>query len=153
MSSKQSITTFYKNQLRGKNISLSASENLTVHFLQENSRLNRPFPTKGIRDDEYHGNIILLVNRKCASACEDLVADIKQLNHVSLIGTHTGGFFNYNDVGFLVLPNSKIQVNTTTSTNIGKQAIKDGVGFAPDFYDIENTDLIKKAIFFLRKKD
>jgi hypothetical protein len=66
---------------------------------------------------------------------------------------HDFFLINYNDVGFLVLPNSKIQVNTTTSTNIGKQAIKDGVGFAPDFYDIENIDLINKAIFILRNKD
>ncbi len=147
----ENLLKHYSKRLKNKNLSLFSPENKKVHFLHEQPNQQvLPFPKNGTRLHGYQGTIALLVNRECASACEDFVADMKKLNHVFLIGTHTGGFFNYNDVGFLVLPNSKIQVNTTTSTNIGIQEIKDGIGFAPDFYDTTGTNLIEKAVSFLR---
>lgn len=141
----------YEQRLIGQYHLLSIQNNKPVQFLKESSASSiLPWPTHGMRKTPYHGKITLLVNRACASSCEDLVSDLKKLKNTTLVGTHTGGFFNYNDVGTLVLPESKIQIHTTTSTNIGPQEISDGIGFAPDFYDIDDHQL-ERIIHYLRK--
>ncbi len=137
----------YEQRPIGQHHLLSLQNNKPVQFLKESSASSTlPWPTHGMRKTPYHGKIVLLVNRACASSCEDLVSDLKKLKNTTLIGTHTGGFY----VGTLVLPESKIQIHTTTSTNIGPQEILDSIGFAPDFYDIDNHQL-DRVIYCLRK--
>ena len=58
--------------------------------------------------------IYLLIDRGCASSCEDIVDHFEGYPKSILVGQNTGGFIHFGNVGYLVLPHSKLMIQMAT---------------------------------------
>jgi C-terminal processing protease CtpA/Prc len=84
---------------------------------------------RGAAAKTYAGNLVVLVDRKCAGSCESFVAMLKQLPHAIIVGENTAGLgasYSYR------LPRSGIWMRASV------EAI-DAAGIQPDFF-IDGTD-------------
>jgi hypothetical protein len=97
--------------------------------------------------------VSLLVDRGCASTCEQFVLDARQSRKVTVIGTeNTGGFLDYGNVRRVSLPSGRrvFQVPTARSRRLPETPL-DLVGIAPKVRIPEGeADAVEFARRYLR---
>ncbi|HEX5723879.1 MAG TPA: S41 family peptidase [Longimicrobiaceae bacterium] len=79
-------------------------------------------------------SVAILVDRLCASTCEQFVLDAGQSSKVTVFGTaNTGGFLDYGNVRTIRLPSGErtLRVPTTRSGRLPEQPL-DATGIAPE---------------------
>ena len=69
------------------------------------TRTNSPFT----------GHLQVLIDAKCASACEGTVKSFANIKNSETVGENTAGEFQFGDTGILYLPHSKITVTIPTA--------------------------------------
>lgn len=79
--------------------------------------------------------VAILIDRGCASSCEESVLDARQSFNVKLIGQHTFGSLDYSNLRPHDLPSEarRIWYATTRSTSIPGLTV-DVAGVPPDIY-------------------
>ncbi len=95
----------------------------------------------------YGKPIRILFDGNCASSCESTSYAFKVLPEVKTVGQNTAGFIHFGNIGFIVLPTSKIEVQIPTQYN----EFYDGrfierVGLKPDLYVPDNNDAMDFAL-------
>ena len=103
----------------------------------------------GFRLLAYRNPIVLLVDKGCASACEDMISVLRDMGNVKLVGTHSMGAYAFGNVGLSVLPNTRIRFNGGWRQFEDQYNPVEGLGFAPDFY-IPQQDMLPAALEYLR---
>ncbi|MBW9146468.1 hypothetical protein KTC92_05805 [Clostridium sp. CM027] len=105
-------------------------------------------------DDSTHINnekiIFVLMDKNTASAGESFVKALKSCSNTFFIGTNTSGMSNIGDVGYYVLPNSKIDIffgNTLFVDN--DLEWRDGLGVLPDFW-VNSKDEEYRLLKFIK---
>jgi hypothetical protein len=81
----------------------------------------------------YAKPIYILMDGKCASSCESTIDSFEYHPHVKKVGENTGGYIHFGDIGYFLLPNSKIEVQCPTKYNhYGDGRFIEVVGISPD---------------------
>ncbi len=65
-----------------------------------------PMELLGAAENDYKGQILVLVDRHTASSAENIVLALKHLENTWVIGEPTGGFIEAGELGFALLPRS-----------------------------------------------
>jgi C-terminal processing protease CtpA/Prc len=87
--------------------------------------------------------VAVLVDRKCASSCEDFVLTAKQSTKVTIIGSeNTAGVHDYGNLRKVYLPGWR-QMMVPTTRERGPRM--DFVGITPDVVLPQNSDAITSA--------
>ncbi len=80
----------------------------------------------------YNKPILILTDRDCASSCESIVEAFEGHPHAITIGTNTGGFCHFGNMGFVVLPSSKINIQMATDYWVYKDGrFVENIGYPP----------------------
>ncbi len=96
-------------------------------------------------------SVAVLVDRKCASSCEDFILAARQSSKVVIIGSeNTEGVHDYGDIRKVYLPGWR-QMRVPTTRMRGPRI--DFVGIKPDVLLPSNTDLVASAALYLKAKD
>jgi len=111
------------------------------------SRRMREWPRHELEDQgsaprPYRGALILLVDRKCASACESFIRYARQLPRTWLLGENTAGVGRIGEVKPYRLPHSGLwlQAGTKLFGDTGRaRGAAEGTGYLPDLW-IDGTD-------------
>lgn len=95
----------------------------------------------------YTKPIILLIDGGCASSCESIVEALEGHPTAESIGTNTGGFVHFGNMGIVILPASKIILQMATDF----WSFKDGrfienSGFSPKIQLQNGQDGMKEAL-------
>jgi C-terminal processing protease CtpA/Prc len=99
----------------------------------------------GTRTLPFKNPIVILADRKCASQCEFFVSAMRHHPMVTVIGLPTAGLLQFASNVKFYLPNSAVQmVSSTKFTEFLPAALK-GEGIKPS-YMIANSDWIKTAL-------
>ena len=95
-----------------------------------------------------------MVDTACASACDEIIHQLQPLESVYVIGTHSKGALHFGNVGSLVLPHSKIIVNSGWSILKPQNDAPEGLGYSPDIYVYEDDGLeaAKKLLSILNPR-
>lgn len=106
------------------------------------------FKSKPYRKDiAFHKPIYLLIDRACASSCEDIVSYFKGHPLAKTVGTNTGGYVQFGNIGTLALKNSGILIQLATDFwefHDGKR--REFIGFTPDIKVEEGKDALEAAL-------
>lgn len=89
------------------------------------------------RADRYAGKIIALTNRRCASACEGILAMLKNHSDTIAVGQNTSGTSRTKGPDFITLPNTRIVIGygkTVVPYFSPKNGFIEGRGFLPDVW-------------------
>jgi carboxyl-terminal processing protease len=79
-----------------------------------------------------HQPLVVLTNRRCASACEELAGAVKDLGIGKLVGTRTAGAIAGVASGYFLNDGSTLGI--TMQFGLGAKGEKlDGIGVAPDY--------------------
>lgn len=82
--------------------------------------------------NSYKGKLFVLIDAGCASACEGAVKFFESIPGVTTIGENTGGYFQFGNLGIVVLPHSNLNVQIPTSYfQMRDQSNIEKVGIAP----------------------
>lgn len=100
----------------------------------------------------YKGNIYVLIDRLCGSACEVAVEFMEGLPNVTLVGENTSGTVEYGPTIGLTLPESGIEIYLAR----GHLQYKDGrrpekIGYAPNMRVNAGEDALQTAIYEISK--
>ncbi len=92
-------------------------------------------------------DLLVLVDRACASACETTLQVLENIPGRVLVGENTYGAVEFGDVGRLLLPHSRIVVSLATMNvkfRDGRRVEKSG--YAPDLTVPEGADALEAAL-------
>jgi hypothetical protein len=93
--------------------------------------------------------IVLLMDRGCASTCENLILMAMQSHKVTTMGQNSGGYKGYGNVFPVRTPwGYQLNMSTTRYEELSKYEF---VGIAPQVYIQDNEDWIKRAIEILEE--
>ena len=81
------------------------------------------------------------MDAKCGSSCESTIDGFESHPYAKTVGENTAGYIHFGNIGYIVLPNSKIEVQTPTHFN----HYRDGrfleiVGLTPDIHVPKGED-------------
>lgn len=105
----------------------------------------KPFPQK----------IVILINRWCGSATEELLLTARQSSKVILAGENTVGNLDYSNIvtiPFSCYPYTLVYA-TTRSRRLDIHQGIDNIGIAPKYRLAEGTDWIKEALKIVEQQD
>lgn len=89
--------------------------------------------SKETSEKPYEGQIFVLTDRYCVSSCETAVKAFKKSQRVRTVGTSTGGFFHFGNLGYIELPHSRILIEMGTSYfELDDGSFIEKVGIKPD---------------------
>lgn len=107
---------------------------------------------KGLRSTPRSKPVVLLFDKQCASACEDVLDRLRTHPRVIFVGTPSYGAGHLSNPGIYLLPNSKIVVRLGFHRTIYPSDIEtqEMMGHLPDFiaYDSNPADLLKSVLNF-----
>lgn len=96
---------------------------------------------------QYPDKIVLLMDRGCASTCENLILMANQSSEVITLGQNSGGYKGYGNVFPVKTPMGyQLSMSTTRYEDSSKYEF---VGIEPQVYIQDDEDWIKKAIELL----
>lgn len=97
-------------------------------------------------------NIVVLVDKKTASAAEFLVHYLRKLENVTVIGTLTNGCVLTGNCNMAILPNSNIKIHIGHKIYMNKELNNiDGFGLIPDLW-VKPDQSLDRAIKYLNNK-
>jgi hypothetical protein len=99
----------------------------------------------------YPKNVVILINRGCASSCEAFVYNASQSSKVVTLGGNTGGFMGYGNTMPLKTPCYNYSFETTT-TRYKKLYKYEFTGISPTVELQKGEDWIQKALAFLERR-
>lgn len=80
----------------------------------------------------FTGPVYVLIDAECISSCEAILDFLELHPHVKAVGENTGGAIHFGNVGFLVLPRSKVLVKMASEyAKYRDGRFLEGVGHAP----------------------
>ncbi len=89
----------------------------------------------------------ILQDRECASSCESSVDFFEYIKGVIKVGENTAGYVHFGNLGFVLLPESTIQVNIPSTFNSYRDGrFIEGVGIKPDIKVEKGSDAYNKAL-------
>ncbi|MCA9308527.1 hypothetical protein KC980_03370 [candidate division WWE3 bacterium] len=95
----------------------------------------------------FEGRILILQNSKTMSAAENMIDHFEYLPNVLKIGTKTYGCVQSGNIGFLILPKSKIAIQMATQfTTYKDNRISEGIGVEPDIALENGIDAYRYAL-------
>lgn len=97
--------------------------------------------------------IYALIDAGCMSACESMLEAIEKHPRVITVGENTAGSVHYGNMGFVILPNSRVLVQMATifaKFSDGRYIEK--IGYAPKIKITPGTDALRKALEKLNEK-
>jgi Peptidase family S41 len=94
--------------------------------------------------------LVVLMDSYTASAGEDFIKYLRQMNQVIFIGTNTAGLLIAGNVGACQLPYSKLPVSFGTSLSPEPDlSNRDGMGYFPDIW-ITSNDTLNSVVKFVK---
>lgn len=100
---------------------------------------------------KYPSHVIILINRYCASSCEEFVLAAKQSKNVTLMGENTMGVLDYANIHTLALPCQGWELQYATSrTNRLPDFPIDNIGIEPNIKITEEKNWVEFALEYLR---
>lgn len=101
----------------------------------------------GRQTKAYQGQIYILADADCGSSGETTLDALRSHPKAKFVGENTAGFLHYGNVGKIVLPNSKVQIQMGTQfIRYRDNQIFERVGFAPDLAVPPGNDALVWAI-------
>jgi C-terminal processing protease CtpA/Prc len=98
-------------------------------------------------------NVIILMNRGCASSCEEFVLAARQSKKVTLMGENTMGVLDYANVHHLALPCESWGLQYATSrTNRLPDFPIDNIGIEPNVRIPEEKNWVEFAVEYLKTR-
>ena len=100
-------------------------------------------------------NVVILINKGCASSTEQFLLEAIQSKKVTLMGQNTSGSLDYSNLresNFCEMPYT-LYTPTTRSRRIDIGEGIDGIGIKPTIYLTEQQDWIQEALKFLNNKN
>jgi hypothetical protein len=95
----------------------------------------------------YKGKVYLLIDAECASSCEGTVKFFENVPNATTVGENTGGFFQFGNVGILVLPNSRLTIQMPTAYfRLRDGSTVEKVGVSPKFRPKAGQDALQYVI-------
>ena len=99
-------------------------------------------------------NVVILMNRGCASSCEEFILAARQSKKVTLIGENTMGVLDYANVHNLTLPCAGWGLQYATSrTNRLPDFPIDNIGIEPEVKIPEGKNWLEFAMDYLKRKN
>ncbi len=81
-------------------------------------RFKAPRKDEGFnRNTGYKKLVYILIDGKCDSSCETTVDGFERHPYVKLVGENTAGCLHFGNIGYVILPESKAQVQIPTQYN------------------------------------
>jgi hypothetical protein len=100
--------------------------------------------------EAYNMPILVLIDSNCASSCESTLEFFETHPQVITMGTNSGGFVHFGNMGILNLPSSKIQIQMATDFWVFTDGrFIENIGYAPKIKLNEGQDAYKEAIKYL----
>jgi C-terminal processing protease CtpA/Prc len=100
---------------------------------------------------KYPANVVILINRYCASSCEEFVLAARQSKKVTLMGENTMGVLDYANVHTLDLPCAGWGLQYATSrTNRLPDFPIDNIGIKPSIKIPEGKNWLEFAVEYLK---
>lgn len=65
----------------------------------------------------YSNPIYILMDGKCGSSCESTIDGFESRPYVKKVGENTAGYIHFGNIGYILLPHSKIEIQTPTHYN------------------------------------
>ena len=100
----------------------------------------------GAGDNTYSGTVYILINGNTASAAEHTVDYLSSTLNTKIIGASSAGVAHFAFMGFLVLPNSQIEISLGTHYYPMKLGFIEKRGIVPDFDVEEGADALNVAL-------
>ncbi len=100
-------------------------------------------------------NVVILINKGCASSTEQFLLEAIQSKKVTLMGQNTSGTLDYSNLResvFCEMPYT-LYTPTTRSRRIDLGEGIDGIGVKPNIYLSDKQDWINEAVKFLNNKN
>ncbi len=92
-------------------------------------------------------NIYVLIDKRCASACENTLQALEKLPHRVLVGENSRGMVEYGELGRVRLPNSHVVVSLSTMrSEFRDRRNPEKIGYSPDQRVPENEDALAAAL-------
>jgi hypothetical protein len=77
--------------------------------------------------------ILVLIDKECVSSCESTLEALLLHPYTKTLGENSGGFLHFGNIGYLVLPNSQIEVKIATDFWVYKDGrYLEGIGYTPN---------------------
>lgn len=119
------------------------------NLLREDNKYMLTF-TNPVDLPQHPNKIVVLMDRGCASTCENLILMANQSSKVITLGQNSGGYKGYGNVFPVKTPMGyQLSMSTTRYEDSSKYEF---VGIEPQVYIHENEDWIEKAIELLEGK-
>lgn len=132
------------DQFKGRKPSPYLDDLLQEMMTEYRSAIQGKTPEEQIREYEnradlekqpvaYQKPIYILMDRECGSSCESTIDFFEFHPFVKRVGENTGGFIHFGNVGYVILPNSRIDVQIPTHYNeYYDKRFVERVGIKPD---------------------
>ncbi|MEJ6951335.1 S41 family peptidase [Natronospora cellulosivora (SeqCode)] len=131
----------FLNNVREMNNDQKLIELVNERFYPVNSGWGEPILHLPERIDNYT-LLLVLIDSRTASAGENFVRQLRQVNNVVLIGSNTRGLIITGNVGSYSLPNSNFKVNSPVSLAFDTDLVyREGMGYMPDIWVDPNKAL------------
>ena len=121
----------------------------TLASVDINVRNGQPHP--GSRNKSYGQPVVLLVDKGCASSCEAMIAQLRQLPTAHVIGTNSGGYLHFGNCGTFRLPNSGLMFYGGWRNFNNYVDAPEGVGHSADLYTLEGDDSLQTALHYIQR--
>lgn len=100
---------------------------------------------------EVKGEVVVLFNRYCASACEEVALKVSGMKNVTTMGSNTNGQFAYGFIKAYKTPGCQFTFITTTK-KYPKRLKYEYIGVAPQIELSKDQDWVDQALQELKKK-
>jgi len=95
----------------------------------------------------------ILQDKGCGSSCESSIDFFEYIKGVLKVGENTAGYVHFGNLGFVLLPESTIQVNIPSTFNSYRDGrFIEGIGIKPDIKVEKGDDAYKKALNHFENK-
>ena len=93
--------------------------------------------------------VAIIVNKRCASSCEDLLFMAKESSKTILVGENSGGYVGYGEITFVPTPCYQFNLGCTM-TRYKDQRQYEKLGIAPNFQLDNKSDWIEQTLQLLK---
>ncbi|MFG1486024.1 S41 family peptidase [Halobacteriovorax sp. RZ-1] len=122
-----------------------------TNYKQETAIVNKVLPkvvkAKALRP------VVILQDRACASSCESTIDFFEYIDDVTRVGENTAGQVQFGNLGFVVLPESRIQINIPSTFNSYRDnRFIESIGIKPDVNVPKGQDAYDFAITYMKNR-
>jgi len=104
----------------------------------------------GSAEAEFAGTLIVLSDRRNASAGESSINAARGLRSVVVLGENSAGVNSFSPINYYQLPNSRIGIQMGEAVNFFGEEVFEGKGVPPDFW-VDQADALPLAVSYAKK--